>query len=181
MSESDLVIKHWRQAMRVANRFAAMQPRYRDDLYSAAGIGLLRAVRNYINGNDVPLPAAVKVCVTGAIIDELRRQTGIRPGRQRKSHMVAHYVSFSDMEFGRDENFQPSAWLPLSHPTPDHEDEFDDFLRRFTLSPDQRDLLRRRFVEDKTLADIAAEDGVDPSRIGQRLRPLLAQIKAQYK
>lgn len=148
----------------------------RDDIESAALVGLIDAVDRYDPGRGVPFEGYAGLRIRGAILDELRRVDDHTRGERRRARMV---VEDSEPTIGA---YGATLSLDLLLETGDRDwaadDETDDRYESQDLRtrvesalrclpPRQREVLARYYGDSLTLRESAARMGISEARACQ--------------
>jgi len=147
------------------------------DLEQAALIGLLKAMRKHPESSGPGFEWYMRKRVTGAVIDELRKQDW-SPRRGRRSDQVK-IVRFDDMRGGSGEDGET---LPCQFATSEESPEAAAIRSldtakawRAPMQDADRRMARLSLVHGHPQRDIAAAEGVSEPRVSQRtLRALVA-------
>ncbi|MGD9701851.1 MAG: sigma-70 family RNA polymerase sigma factor [Acidimicrobiia bacterium] len=195
-----LVVGAYWLARRVVEDVAARVPRSvdRQDLHSAALVGLVNAARIFDPALGVPFDAFARARMRWAVLDELRahdplsrseRRTAtalsaivgeprdlgaVRRCRDRSARLVASDV---DREVEALDAADPSAVSPESHAI---ERELVEAVRgALVLLPTRcRSVVVAYFIEGRAMRSIADELGVTPSRVSQLCTEGVRRLRA---
>jgi RNA polymerase sigma factor FliA len=137
----------------------------RDDVVSAAVLGMINAVDRFEPARGVPFEAYAALRIRGAIVDELRRLDE-RGRSDRRREETAAAISLDELI--ADE----SHWLPAAEDDVHERFEREDLGARVQaaldrLPPRQREVLARYYGDALTLREAGARMGVSEARACQ--------------
>ncbi len=164
-ARSQLIEGHLPLVRTVARRFAG-QNEPLEDLIQVGTIGLIKAVDRYDAGRGVALAAFATPSIAGEIRHHLRdRSAPVRvPRRLQAAGLRVTSVTLEQADHVADPDAGASDRLAL-----------DAALR--SLHTRERELLRLRFVEDLSQAQIAARTGLSQTHVSRTLRGALQQLR----
>lgn len=149
------------RCMRVSNATVAD----RDDVASAAVLGLIDAVDRFEPSRGVPFEAYAALRIRGAVVDELRRldERG-RSDRRREDAAIA--ISLDELLEAE------SHWLPIAEDDVHERYDREDLAHRVQTALDrlparQREVLARYYGDSLTLREAGARMGISEARACQ--------------
>jgi RNA polymerase sigma factor (sigma-70 family) len=181
-AEDDLAERYLPLARQLAGRFCFKCPVDYDETFSDAQLGLLNGIRSYREERQASLKTWLTWKIRSAMLDGLRRRDHL--ARSHRKIMAAAgepapYVLSLTAARGDDDEltFEKSLVSPIPSPAAvlEGKDELAALLRK--LYPDERWLAVAVFVDEKLLQDIAAEMGLSPTRISQRVKKLRTRLR----
>ena len=148
----------------------------RDDVESAAIVGLIDAVDRYDPERGVPFEGYAGLRIRGAILDELRRLDNHTRGERRKARAVAEDTEPEIGAYGATLSLDllletgDRDWAAEDESTDQYEHQdlrvrVESALR--CLPPRQRELLARYYGDSLTLRQSAAKMGISEARACQ--------------
>ena len=148
----------------------------RDDVESAAIVGLIDAVDRYDPERGVPFEGYAGLRIRGAILDELRRLDDHTRGERRKARAVAEDTEPEIGAYGATLSLDllletgDRDWAAEDESTDQYEHQdlrvrVESALR--CLPPRQRELLARYYGDSLTLRQSAAKMGISEARACQ--------------
>lgn len=162
MDEDQLVADYWRLAMSVANRAAKRFPaKLKDDIISAAGLGLLNAIRSYDPSRSA-ITTHIISKVRYAIIDEVRTQTGGRSKKYQRPTMMSLQTYNSERD--SDIDILPGYCDPT-----DPADDFAAAMEELGLSSKEKVLFRGFFFDEKKQHEIGEKLGMSHSWVSSQI------------
>jgi RNA polymerase sigma-B factor len=156
-----LVCEHLALVRSIARRFG-QDTDQRDDLVQEGVIGLLKAIRRFDPGRDVPFPAYATTAVTGEIRHHLRdRSSCVRVPEAAAAEVVPleHDVATTASDFGRSE------------------DRVELGQRLSCLGPREREVIYLRFFVDLTQDEIARCVGISQMHVSRLLHRALDAMR----
>jgi len=156
-----LVFEHLGLVRSIARRLG-QDADQRDDLVQEGVIGLLKAIRRFDPGRDVPFPAYATTAVTGEIRHHLRdRSSCVRAPEAAAAEVVPleDDVPWTATDFGRSE------------------DRVELGQRLSCLGPREREVVYLRFFADLTQDEIARYVGISQMHVSRLLRRALEQMR----
>ena len=156
-----LVCEHLALVRSIARRFGRDADQ-RDDLVQEGVVGLLKAIRRFDPGRDVPFPAYAIMAVTGEIRHHLRdRSSCVRAPEATTAEVIPldDDVPTTASEFGRSE------------------DRVELGQRLSCLGPREREVVYLRFFADLTQDEIARHVGISQMHVSRLLRCALEQMR----
>jgi RNA polymerase sigma-B factor len=156
-----LVSEHLGLVRNIARRFG-QDADQRADLVQEGVIGLLKAIRRFDPGRDVPFPAYAATAVTGEIRHHLRdRSSCVRAPEAAAAEVVPleHDVPTTASDFGRSE------------------DRVELGQRLSRLGPREREVVYLRFFADLTQEEIARFVGISQMHVSRLLRSALDAMR----
>jgi RNA polymerase sigma-B factor len=156
-----LVCEHLALVRTIARRFGRDADQ-RDDLVQEGVVGLLKAIRRFDPGRNVPFPAYATTAVTGEIRHHLRdRASCVRAPESAVAEVVPleDDVPTAASDFGRSE-----ARVELGQ-------------RLSCLGPREREVVYLRFFADLTQDEIARRVGISQMHVSRLLRRALEQMR----
>jgi RNA polymerase sigma-B factor len=164
-ARSRLIEGHLPLVRTVARRFAGRDEPL-EDLIQVGTIGLIKAVDRYDARRGVPLAAFATPSIAGEIRHHLRdRSAPVRVPR----HLQAAGVRVTTTSL----DAAPELVDPLG--AAQERLALDDALR--SLPAREREVLRLRFVEDLSQAQIAARTGLSQTHVSRTLRGALQRLR----
>ena len=165
----ELIERHLPLVRALARRYAGEESL--EELVQVGVIGLIKAVDNYDGARGVALGAYAAPVIAGEIRHHLRdRCAPVRvPRRMQADGVRVHAValeSLSETGHAADPASEAQDRLALS-----------DALR--SLHPREREVVRLRFVEDLSQAQIAARTGLSQVHVSRTLRGALGRLRDQ--
>jgi RNA polymerase sigma-B factor len=165
----ELIERHLPLVRALARRYAGEESL--EELVQVGVIGLIKAVDNYDSTRGVALGAYAAPVISGEIRHHLRdRCAPVRvPRRMQADGHRVHAVALETLtETGH-----------AADPAPEAQDRLalSDALR--ALHPREREVVRLRFVEDLSQAQIAARTGLSQVHVSRTLRGALARLRDQ--
>lgn len=137
----------------------------RDDVASAAMIGLIAAVDRFDHRRGVPFEAYASLRIRGAVVDELRR-VDERGRADRRSESTALAVSLDALlESGAHQGPVVDDGFSELHEQEDLKTRIQDALGR--LPARQREVIARYYGDELTLREAGAKMGVSEARACQ--------------
>jgi RNA polymerase sigma factor FliA len=137
----------------------------RDDVASAAMIGLIAAVDRFDHRRGVPFEAYASLRIRGAVVDELRR-VDERGRADRRSEGTAIAVSLDALlESGLHQGPVVDDGFSERHEQEDLKTRIQDALGR--LPARQREVIARYYGDELTLREAGAKMGVSEARACQ--------------
>jgi RNA polymerase sigma factor for flagellar operon FliA len=137
----------------------------RDDVASAAMIGLIAAVDRFDHRRGVPFEAYASLRIRGAVVDELRR-VDERGRADRRSETAALAVSLDALlESGAHQGPVVDDGFSERHEQEDLTTRIQDALGR--LPARQREVIARYYGDELTLREAGAKMGVSEARACQ--------------
>ena len=137
----------------------------RDDVASAAMIGLIAAVDRFDHRRGVPFEAYASLRIRGAVVDELRR-VDERGRADRRSESTALAVSLDALlESGAHQGPVVDDGFSERHEQEDLKTRIQDALGR--LPARQREVIARYYGDELTLREAGAKMGVSEARACQ--------------
>jgi RNA polymerase sigma factor FliA len=137
----------------------------RDDIASAAMIGLIAAVDRFDHRRGVPFEAYASLRIRGAVVDELRR-VDERGRADRRSEGTAIAVSLDALlESGLHQGPVVDDGFSERHEQEDLKTRIQDALGR--LPARQREVIARYYGDELTLREAGAKMGVSEARACQ--------------
>jgi RNA polymerase sigma factor for flagellar operon FliA len=137
----------------------------RDDIVSAAMLGLIDAVDRFEPGRGVPFEAYASLRIRGAVVDELRRvdERG-RSDRRREETAIA--ISLDELLAA------DSHWLPVAEDELDDRYDREDLSHRVQTALDrlparQREVIARYYGDALTLREAGIRMGISEARACQ--------------
>ena len=102
-AEAQIVEEYLPLVKTVVGRLAMSLPPHVDieDLYSSGLVGLLNAVRNFDPKGGSSFESYARVCVRGAMLDELRRMDWVPRTVHEKARRLQEVISILEQRFGR--------------------------------------------------------------------------------
>lgn len=161
MSEEDAIRKFFGMAKLVIRQFQARAPWLADDIESAVMEHLFKTVR--FHDRDQLKPNHVYVRIYNGVIDRLRQVT-----KSRRKYQLAVVDGFNEKQLAQPEMRR------------DDLDSFLYFLNRLGLHADDKAILKKYFFDGADSNVIAAEIGVSPSRVCQRIRGILNDLRERH-
>ena len=155
------VCEHLALVRSIARRFG-QDADQRDDLVQEGVVGLLKAIRRFDPGRDVPFPAYATTAVTGEIRHHLRdRGSCVRAPEAAVAEVVPleHDVATTASDFGRSE------------------DRVELGQRLSCLGRREREVVYLRFFADLTQDEIARCVGISQMHVSRLLRQALEQMR----
>jgi RNA polymerase sigma factor for flagellar operon FliA len=175
-SRGTLIERYVALAGRIARRVPAPTsgPIGRDDLESAALLGLIDAVDRFEPGRGVPFEAYAMVRIRGAVLDELRSAN--ERGRGRRDETLPN-VSLDALLALGDRDLSTPDEAGARHDEEDLRDRVVDALR--SLTPRQRELLARYYGDSLTLREAGVRMGISEARACQLHGRAIAILRRQ--
>src|SRR5688572_28570836 len=137
----------------------------RDDVASAAMIGLIAAVDRFDHRRGVPFEAYASLRIRGAVVDELRR-VDERGRADRRSESAALAVSLDALlESGAHQGPVVDDGFSERHEQEDLKTRIQDALGR--LPARQREVIARYYGDELTLRETGVKMGVSEARACQ--------------
>jgi RNA polymerase sigma factor (sigma-70 family) len=138
----------------IARRFSANRPRSRDEIKSAAYLGLTLAAESFNAQEDVTFFTYARQVITNTIRRELRDS---RPRGYQQSRDREHAPKTLTMSPGVERHaVRPPGDVPFDRL--EAQEAFERLLERFR--PGHRPFLRLLFVEDLSISEASAELGL---------------------
>jgi RNA polymerase sigma factor for flagellar operon FliA len=153
----------------------------RDDVSSAAMIGLIGAVDRFDHRRGVPFEAYASLRIRGAVVDELRR-VDERGRADRRPEAAALAVSLDAlMESGAHQGPVVDDGFSERHEQEDLKTRIQDALGR--LPARQREVIARYYGDELTLREAGAKMGVSEARAcqlhGRAIQSLRRELSVQ--
>lgn len=153
----------------------------RDDVASAAMIGLIAAVDRFDHRRGVPFEAYASLRIRGAVVDELRR-VDERGRADRRSESPALAVSLDALlESGAHQGPVVDDGFSERHEQEDLKTRIQDALGR--LPARQREVIARYYGDELTLREAGAKMGVSEARAcqlhGRAIQNLRRELSAR--
>lgn len=153
----------------------------RDDVASAAMIGLIAAVDRFDHRRGVPFEAYASLRIRGAVVDELRR-VDERGRADRRSESPALAVSLDALlESGAHQGPVVDDGFSERHEQEDLKTRIQDALGR--LPARQREVIARYYGDELTLRETGAKMGVSEARAcqlhGRAIQNLRRELSAR--
>lgn len=164
-----LIERHLPLVRALARRYAGEESL--EELVQVGVIGLIKAVDNYDSARGVALGAYAAPVIAGEIRHHLRdRCAPVRvPRRMQADGVRVHAVTLETLtETGHASDPAAAAQDRLA---------LSDALR--SLHPREREVVRLRFVEDLSQAQIAARTGLSQVHVSRTLRGALGRLRDQ--
>jgi RNA polymerase sigma-B factor len=166
----ELIERHLPLVRALARRYAGEESL--EELVQVGVIGLIKAVDNYDSTRGVSLGAYATPAIAGEIRHHLRdRCVPVRvPRRMQADGVRVQSVTLETLtETGH----------ATADPAPEAQDRLalSDALR--SLHPREREVVRLRFVEDLSQAQIADRTGLSQVHVSRTLRGALARLRDQ--
>jgi RNA polymerase sigma factor for flagellar operon FliA len=175
-----LVLEHLPLARRIASAMARRLPMPRDDIESAAMLGLVQAARDFDVGKGAAFNVYADRRIRGAIQDEARAVDVLTRDQRRAVKQGApdalepRHEDFSDLEeriAGRRLTGSVEDWASAR-----------DFHRHLRYLPRRLQMIvRRHLIEEISLAAIGAEMGVTESRVCQLLGEAKERLRVRLQ
>lgn len=169
VARRQLIERHLPLVRALARRYAGEESL--EELVQVGVIGLIKAVDNYDSTRGVALGAYAAPVIAGEIRHHLRdRCAPVRvPRRMQADGVRVHAVTLETLtETGHAADPAAAAQDRLA---------LSDALR--SLHPREREVVRLRFVEDLSQAQIADRTGLSQVHVSRTLRGALGRLRAQ--
>lgn len=157
-----LAERHVNLAWSIVESKAWKYPRRRDEIESAAMYGLLKAARSFDPGAGVEFCRLAGKTIRGQIKD-CRREWQPKGFKNQTDHdLLPKVLSFDELTDG-------AIDMPV-----DPDETFEHMIRM--LPEKLKFVLRRYYLDGKTLSEIAVESGVSTSCVCQRHKSAIGRI-----
>jgi RNA polymerase sigma-B factor len=168
----ELIERHLPLVRSVARRYAGEESV--EELVQVGAIGLIKAVDNYDTARGVALGAYAAPAIAGEIRHHLRdRCDPVRvPRRLQADGVRVHAVELESVT----ETARHAA-----DPLAETQDRLAIWAALRSLHPREREVVRLRYMEDLSQAQIAARTGLSQVHVSRTLRRALAQLADQLR
>lgn len=155
-----------------------------DDIHQAGRIALLKAIDGFDSTKGTKFSTYAPRRIFGGIVDSVRENDWVpRLERQRAkagevappAMMGSLFRKLGENRQGKESLVQETIAEPITSPRLDTRDLFDRVFS--VLTPEEREIAERHFVQDYTLAEIGHELGLSESRVSQMMKTIKHHVR----